>query len=279
MADIISLQYDFCFKHLFLNENIRRYFVSDALGLSLEEIRSVRLANPYLWKRFRQQKQGILDVIIELNDDRKVNVELQIKMISHWDRRSLFYLSKMYTEDLLIGQKYYRLRKCISINILGFNLDDRPEYHRVYRLRDETGHEYSDMLEIRVIELNKPLNGADPMDDWIRLFNAKTEEELDMLQTTTKNRGILEAIKEVRIMNLGKTMRALYEGHMKQIRDQYARDEYVRTEGKKQGMAQGIEQVNRLNLRLIEDNRLEDLKRAAKDKAYLEKLLKEYGIR
>lgn len=287
MADIISLQYDYCFKHLFLNENIRRYFVSDALGLPLEEIRSVRLANPYLWKRFRQQKQGILDVIIELNDDRKVNVELQIKMISHWDRRSLFYLSKMYTEDLLIGQKYYRLRKCISINILGFNLDDRPEYHKVYRLRDETGHEYSDMLEIRVIELNKPLNGTDPMDDWIRLFNAKTEEELDMLQTTTKNRGILEAIKEVRIMNLGKTMRALYEGHMKQIRDQYARDEYVRTEGKKQGMEQGMaqgieqgmEQVNRLNLRLIEDNRLEELKRAAKDKAYLEKLLKEYGIR
>ena len=271
MADIISLQYDYCFKHLFLNENIRRYFVSDALGLPLEEIRSVRLANPYLWKRFRQQKQGILDVIIELNDDRKVNVELQIKMISHWDRRSLFYLSKMYTEDLLIGQKYYRLRKCISINILGFNLDDRPEYHKVYRLRDETGHEYSDMLEIRVIELNKPLNGTDPMDDWIRLFNAKTEEELDMLQTTTKNRGILEAIKEVRIMNLGKTMRALYEGHMKQIRDQYARDEYVRTEG--------IEQASRLNLRLIEDNRLEDLKRAAEDKTYLEKLLKEYGIR
>ena len=275
MADIISLQYDFSFKHLFLNESIRRYFVSDALGLPLEEIRSVRLANPYLWKRFRKQKQGILDVLIELNDDRKVNVELQIKMLSHWDRRSLFYLSKMYTEDLLIGQKYYKLRKCISINILGFDLDDRPEYHKVYRLRDETGHEYSDMLEIRVIELNKPLNGTDPMDDWIRLFNAKTEEELNMLQTTTKNPGILEAIKEVRIMSLGKTMRALYEGHMKQVRDQYARDEYVRTEG----LQQGMERVNHLNLRLIEDNRLEDLKRAAKDRTYLEKLLKEYGIR
>ena len=92
-----------------------------------------------------------------------------------------------------------------------------------------------------------------------------------MLQTTTKNPGILEAIKEVKIMSLGKTMRALYEGHMKQVRDQYARDEYVRMEG--------IEQVNRLNLRLIEDNRLEDLERAAKDRTYLEKLLKEYGIR
>ena len=299
MADMISLQYDFSFKHLFLNEDIRRYFISDALGIPLEGIRSVRLSNPYLWKRFRRQKQGILDVIIELNENRKVNVEMQVRMLSHWDKRSLFYLSKMYTEDLLVGQKYYKLKKCICIHILGFSLDDRPEYHKVYRLRDETGHEYSDLLEIRVIELNKPLSGTDPMDDWIRLFNAKTKEELDMLQANTKNPGVLEAIKEVRIMNLGKTMRTLYEGHMKQIRDQYARDEYVRAEGMEQGMEQGMkqgmaqgkeqgikqgieqgmEQLNRLNLRLIADGRLEDLERAAKDRAYLEKLLAEYGIR
>ena len=114
MADMISLQYDFSFKHLFLNEDIRRYFISDALGIPLEGIRSVRLANPYLWKRFRRQKQGILDVIIELNEDRKVNVEMQVRMLSHWDKRSLFYLSKMYTEDLLIGQKYYKLKKSTS---------------------------------------------------------------------------------------------------------------------------------------------------------------------
>ena len=42
---------------------------------------------------------------------------------------------------------------------------------------------------------------------------------------------------------------------------------------------EGMEQVNRLNLRLIEDNRLADLERAAKDRTYLEKLLKEYDIR
>ena len=46
-----------------------------------------------------------------------------------------------------------------------------------------------------------------------------------------------------------------------------------------EGLQQGMEQVNRLNLRLIEDNRLEDPERAAKDRTYLEKLLKEYGIR
>ncbi len=116
-----------------------------------------------------------------------------------------------------------------------------------------------------------------------------------MLQTTTKNPGIPEAIKEVRIMSLIKTIRALYEGHMKHIRDRYARDEYVRMEGLQQGMEwghaggmewgiqqgmkQGMEQISRLNLCLSRDNRLEDLERAAKDRTYLEELLKEYGIR
>lgn len=62
----------------------------------------------------------------------------------------------------------------------------------------------SDVLEIHVIELNKPLSGRGRMDEWIQLFNAETEEELNMLEARTGNRGILEAIKEARIMSLGK---------------------------------------------------------------------------
>lgn len=38
------------------------------------------------------------------------------------------------------------------------------------------------------------------------------------------------------------------------------------------------EAINALNLRLIEDFRYEDLKRASKDPAYQEQLLKEYQI-
>ena len=151
MGKIISLKYDFSFKHLFLNEVVRRHFISDALGVPLEEIRSARLANTFLWKRYRKQKQGILDVVVELNNDSKVNIELQIEMLSYWDRRSLFYLSKLFTEGLLSGQKYDRLKRCICIRILGFNLDECPEYHRVYRLRDEAGGEFSDLLEVQLL--------------------------------------------------------------------------------------------------------------------------------
>lgn len=101
-------------------------------------------------------------------------------MLAHWDKRSLFYLAKMFTEDLLMGEQYHKLKKCICINILDFNLDAGPEYHRVYRLRNEEGQEYSDLFEMHVIELRKQLKGTDPVDEWIRLLNVRTEEELDM---------------------------------------------------------------------------------------------------
>ncbi len=242
---IISLKYDFAFKHIMRNELVRRHFISDVLGIPLSEIRSVRLVNPFLWKRRRRLKEGILDILLELNDDAKINIELQIKSLKHWDRRVLFYLSKMFTESLLSGEKYTKLKKCISIGILDFNLDARPEYHRVYRLRDKEGFEFSDMFEIHIIELGKTPSGRDKMDDWIRLFNAKTQDDLDNLQTD--NPGILEAVNEVKLMGLVKGFLAEYEAHMKSVRDRNARDDYVREQGIEIGTIKGMD-IGRIGL-------------------------------
>ena len=277
MGKIISLKYDFSFKYLFQNEAIRRHFISDALGIPLKDIRSVRMANTFLWKQYWKQKQGILDVVLELNDDSKVNIELQIEVMSYWDKRSLFYWAKMFMEGLLTGQKYKKLKRCICISILGFNLDDHPEYHKVYRLRDETGHEFSDMME-----LNKTLNGMNRMDEWIRLFNAETEEELDMLEASTKNMGILEVVKEVRIMRLRKTLRLMHEARLKEIRDRDAREDYVRNEGRNvgrnEGLREGEDRLNRLHGKLSSGKRYEDLERSVQDKAFRGQLYKEYGL-
>ena len=234
---IVSPKYDFSFKQLMQNEEVRKYFISDVLGIPAAEIRSVRLASPFLWKRYSGQKQGILDVRVELNDDRMVNIELQIKMLACWDKRSLFYLAKMFTEELLVGEQYHRLKKCICINLLDFNLDEDPEYHRIYRLRNEKGQEYSDLFEMHVIELGKKLKGTEPVDEWIRLMNVRTEEELEMI--SAKNPGLLEAVKEVKVMSLRKGLRALYEAHLREIRDRNARDAFVREEGRAEGKEEG----------------------------------------
>lgn len=227
--EIVLPKHDFVFKTLMENSRIRKYFISDVLNIPPEEIKSVRVSNPFLWKRRIRHKQGILDVLLILNNDRKINIELQVRRVKDWDGRTLFYLSKMFTEDLLAGQNYRRLKKCVSISLLDFNIDESPKYHRIYRMRDESGSEFSDLFEIHIVELKKKTDGDGRMDDWIRFFNADTQEDLHMIKT--KNPGVQEAINEVEVMSLGKTLRWLYESRLKAIRDQNARDDYVRDEG------------------------------------------------
>ena len=75
------------------------------------------------------------------------------------------------------------------------------------------------------------------MDDWIQLFRVESREELEMLQS--KNLGILEAVKEVREMNLSRLIKAWYEERQKDQRDRWAFEDTARNEGRAEGRAEG----------------------------------------
>lgn len=234
---LVSLKSDYAFRMLFSHENVRRQFLGDVLGIPSGEIRHTTLASPNLWVRYKKQKQGILDVLMELEDGTKANVEMQVRRLKHWTKRQLFYLAKMYTDDLKSGENYDKLRKCVSIAVLDFNLTDSPKYHNVYRMRNEWGEGMSDVLEAHVIELRKELQGTDAVDDWIRLFNAKKEEDLSMIKTMSV--GMIEAIEALRQMSLSKAMRYRHEMNLKLRRDRKAEDDYVRECGRSEGKAEG----------------------------------------
>lgn len=211
------------------------------LGIPLEDIREVRLENTFLGRRSRREKGGILDIRVLLNNDCKINIELQVRKVPAWDKRSLFYLSKVYAEGAHAGEDYSPLKKCIVICVLGFRWDTSPGYHKVYYLKDQEGQLYSDRFEVHVIELDKELTG-DRLDDWIRLFR-------------------VEAVKEVMAMNMGKRLRALYEEHMRIKKDRlYLRNAAIQ-EGRLEGEAIG--DLNRRRQDILD--LLEDLGKVPKD--------------
>lgn len=233
-----TLKADFAFKELFAHEKVRKQFLSDVLGIPLEQIRSVRIANPFLRRTFRRQKQGILDVALVLNDNTKIDVEMQVYRQNHYIKRKLYYLARMYTDDLMIGEKYRKLRRCISISLVDFEIfSDTEEYHSIFRLRDEAGKELTDLWELHIIELGKSLQGK-AVDDWIRLFNVTGREEMDMI--AIKNEGMREAVEVVKQMGLIRTLKWMYDDYWKAKRDRWDEDEYVRDEGKAEGKAEDI---------------------------------------
>ena len=88
------------------------------------------------------------------------------------------------------------------------------------------------------MELTKELEGSRPEDNWIRLFNAESREDLDMIKTM--NLGIMEAIEEVKKMSMRSWVRAHYEANLKAKRDRKAREAYVWDEGHEEGRTQLI---------------------------------------
>lgn len=235
---LVSLKEDYAFKEVFSRENVRKQFLSDVLEIPLENIRTVRITNSFLRRQYRWQKEGIIDMSLELNDDTCVDLELQVRSQKYWYKRQLFYLARMYAGSLHTGQNYDGLRKCISIGILDFKLTQDRRYHTKYTLRSEDGSQYPDLLEIHTIELGKELSRGGAVDDWIRLFNAESEEDLAMIGS--KNLGIREAIEALRELSLGRKLRYIFEMREKARRDRWAEDEFVRDEGRAEGRAEDI---------------------------------------
>ena len=231
--EIISPKMDFAFRELMEDDEVRRYFICDALNMSVERVKETRLGNPLLRRRYRKMKQGILDVKVFLQDGTRINLEMQLRRQKFWEKRSLYYLAKMYADVLFIGENFERLRRCVGISILDFNLREDDRYHSVYRMRDEMGKDYSDLLELHIIELRKKLTGNSRLDDWIRLFNAETEEDLHMIKT--KNAGVQRAKYVIQEMSLTEAMRDVLESYRKRKMDRKSEDAYVYDQGKEAG--------------------------------------------
>ena len=86
-----------------------------------------------------------------------------------------------------------------------------------------------------IIKGKKLLNK--PIDEWIQVFNARTEEELDMIRSD--NPGIREAIQTIKEYGLRRVARAHYESWMKAKRDQYAIEKYIKETAREEGLAKG----------------------------------------
>uniref|UniRef100_UPI0040568A81 PD-(D/E)XK nuclease family transposase n=1 Tax=Agathobacter sp. TaxID=2021311 RepID=UPI0040568A81 len=57
-----------------------------------------------------------------MNNDVEIDIEIQLSELKVWADRSLFYLSKMYVEQIEEGQQYDAFKRCVSISILDFTL-------------------------------------------------------------------------------------------------------------------------------------------------------------
>ena len=234
---------DFAFKEIMMNEKARIGFLTAILKLNPTNIKETKILNTNLRKIHEDEKLGILDVRILMNDNTEIDIEIQLSELSVWADRSLFYLSKMYTEQIISGQDYTVFKKCVNISILDFKLFKQEEdFYSCFHIREDTRHTlYTDKMEIHIIELPKlPEELKEDCDDillWAKFINAERKEEFDML--AEKNPYIESAYQQLQIISQDKEKRLEYEAREKAVRDynQLILEAEVRGEKRGSGIA------------------------------------------
>ena len=269
---------DFAFKEIMEDEKARTGFLAAVLGIRPESIKETRILNTNLRREHEDDKQGILDVRLLMDNNSEIDIEIQLSELKVWADRSLFYLAKMFTEQIKPGDSYRVFKKCVSISILDFILfQGETEFHSCFHIReDKRQFLYTDKMEFHVIELPKlPENLKENCTDlelWAKFISAERKEEFDML--AEKNPYIDSAYRKLQAISQDSQKRLEYEAREKAIRD-YNEGMY---EAEQRGIQIGEQRINHLHSLLIRDQRLTDLERSVRDADFQKQLLDEYGI-
>ena len=274
---LMSPTVDYCFKELLAYPEIRKGFVAAILNQDPEKIAETTLMPTILGKDTENGKYGILDVRIKMKSGTQMDLEMQVAPFEFWNNRVIFYLSKMYAEQVKEGDKYKNLKPCIQVSILNFNLfhEDRTCFREIAFCDLTTKQKYTDLLEIYVLELKKlpPEQKEEPLIiKWMRFLAAESREDFEKM--AGEDNYINEAYEVLQKLSADERKRLEYEARQKAIRDYDSQMSSSREEG----IRIGEDRLNHLYEKLMRDHRSDDLVKAISDKVYREKLYQEYGL-
>lgn len=227
------------------------------LRVSPDEIEETELLPTHLRRNYADEKLGILDVRVRLWDGLQINMELQVKPFNFWDERALFYISKMFLEQLKSGDSYGKLKKCIHVSILDFILfpEDERCYRTVHFRDDDTGSLYSDKLELQILELKKlpeKVTTGEEIVNWMIFFNGRSRKEFEQMAKASIYLG--EAYDALQKLSADDLKRIEYEAREKELKDYNSQINSFEKRGVQIGKKEGI-QLARKVFRLHSENR------------------------
>ena len=252
--ELLKLKNDYTFKRVFGytgNEEITKGLLNAILK---EKVTDVSLnCNTILERDLYDDKLGILDIRAKINNAVDINVEMQLVDEKNIEKRIIFYLSKMYTQNLKKSHNYSELNKCISILFIDFELEklkEIPKYLTKWNIREETYGKIilTDVLELYIIDLSKieKYSESTSLDTWVKFIS--NSEELNMEnadESIKKAKEVLDEISEDE-----------HEQYLAHLREKYifeiqGIEEAGFDKGLAKGKAEGIEAVAK---KMKEDN-------------------------
>ncbi|MGL5624494.1 Rpn family recombination-promoting nuclease/putative transposase [Cetobacterium sp.] len=191
-TSLLDPKMDFIFKSIFGNEkekSVLLSFLNSAIK-SESPLVDVELRNVEITKEAIEDKNSRLDVKAVANDGTIINVEIQLRNEYNMPKRTLYYWSKLYSEQLKEGENYLNLNRTICINILNFiQFKETQNYHSVFKIIEEKENIVLNKdLEIHFLELPKLVEFRvdDPLSGWGMFLKEPSSDIVEEAEETVK---------------------------------------------------------------------------------------------
>lgn len=247
----INPRIDFAFKKLFGSDGNQDLLISliNAVVSQEDQAAEIQLKNPYNLADYQAGKMSVLDIKARSAQGRWFNVEMQISEDLYFDKRAIYYWSKLVTEQLTEGMLFRKLEKTICINILDFNFVPNSEaFHNRYGITNTTTGQddgLHDIFELHYIELRKFGKGyadlVDSLDRWCAFLTRAHELDRKRIpQVLADDPCIVKAIGAVDRM-FDEEERLIYDVRMQSFLDVESKIASAEEKGERRGMEKGME--------------------------------------
>ena len=189
---------DFAFKKIFgspESADILLSFLNAVLGFqSPYRIAQVTIQDPYLAPKIKGMKDSFVDVRATDEQGKHYIIEMQVLPVKSFEQRVLYNACKKYAGQIGSGDDYRLLNDVIALTITDFIMFEHTEMVSKFKLRDESGRDYNDDLELIFVELPKfQKNEAeltDILDKWC--YFLRYARKLNNIPVTLGQEGAIE---------------------------------------------------------------------------------------
>ena len=251
---LLNPQIDFVFKKIFGTEKNKPILINflNAVIKPTTPIKDVEIKNNDIDKDFIEDKFSRLDVKATTSNKEHINIEIQVKNEYNMIQRTLYYWSKMYSEQIQNRDNYSKLERTVCINILNFKYLKNDKYHNSYRLKEITSNEeLTDLQEIHFIELPKfneignkeyveNVEKMDALEKWLEFLVEPESNTVRQLELS--NEEIKLAKSELYRLSMDSKERDQYNMREKAIYDRISALENSRENGIKEGIEKVVKE-------------------------------------
>lgn len=265
---------DFVFKKIFGSVGSERITTSLLEAILKIDITAIDLdKNPITEKDVLNDKMGIMDIRVEINNKIDADIEMQIIDQGNIEIRLMRYISKIFIRGLKAGENYLDAKESIAILIANFEIEKHKNVKKIlteYEMREKNYGNIvlTDKIKVYILELPK-IERIKSKDESLNLW-IKFMKDLEVKKMVDKEDKELEetiqAIQEAekKYEELCQDEHARY---IAELREKYIEDsisikqlgyENGRKDGKKEGKKQGLEEG-------IQEGKKQELERIAKN--------------